>query len=105
MSEPEPVYLRVIKHPVFVGAVGICAAGAAGTVVMSQVQKKQTEQMRSLLSSKSGVGIDASILDEASPLSPHCYMLSSHCYMPLSLTRRVLSHLIATVQAFVRYLS
>ena len=76
MSEPEPIYLRVIKHPVFVGAVGICAAGAAGTVVMSQVQKKQTEQMRSLLSSKSGIGIDASILDEASPLSPHCYM---HC--------------------------
>jgi len=48
----------------FAGAVGICAAGAAGKVVMTQVQKKKTESMRSMLSSQAGIEIDASILDE-----------------------------------------
>ena len=49
---------------IFVGAVGLVAAGATGNVIMQQVQKKQTESMRTLLSSKSGLNIDASILDE-----------------------------------------
>jgi len=65
MSEPDALPLRIIKHPIFVGAVGLVAAGATGNVIMQQVQKKQTESMRTLLSSKSGLNIDASILDEA----------------------------------------
>jgi hypothetical protein len=64
MSEPDPIHMRVVKHPAFAGAVGIVAAGAAGNAIYQQVQKKQTESMRSLLSSNSGIDIDASILDE-----------------------------------------
>ena len=78
MSEPDPIYLRVVKHPAFAGTVGIVAAGAAGNAVYKQMQKKQTESMRSMLSSNSGIDIDASILDEvllaarAHPLKDGC---------------------------------
>ena len=65
VGEPDPIHIRVVKHPAFVGTIGICAAGYAGKVVVDQLQKKQAEQMRSVLSTKSGVDIDASILDEA----------------------------------------
>ena len=54
---------------------GICAAGAVGKVVMDQVNKKQTESMRSMLSSQAGIDIDASILDE---------VLSTHRHHPLA---------------------
>ena len=66
MPEPKKNTLQA-----FAGAVGICAAGAVGKVVMDQVNKKQTESMRSMLSSQAGIDIDASILDEVlSTLSP-----------------------------------
>jgi len=65
MSEPDPIHIRVVKSPIFQGSVGIVAAGAAGAAIYQQVQKKQTESMRSMLSSTAGVDLDASILDEA----------------------------------------
>jgi hypothetical protein len=65
MSEPEPLHIRVVQSPIFQGSVGIVAAGAVGGVVYQQMQKRQTESMRSMLSSKGGIDIDASILDEA----------------------------------------
>jgi hypothetical protein len=64
MSEPEPLHIRVVQSPIFQGSVGIVAAGAVGGVVYQQMQKRQTESMRSMLSSKGGIDIDASILDE-----------------------------------------
>ena len=64
MGEPEPLHLRVVKHPAFAGAIGLCATGFAGVKVMEQVNKKQASKMRDLLASSSGVDIDASILDE-----------------------------------------
>lgn len=64
MSEPEPLHIRIVQSPIFQGSVGIVAAGAAGSVVYKQIQKRQTESMRSMLSSNAGIDIDSSILDE-----------------------------------------
>lgn len=72
MSEPDALPIRIVKHPAFAGAVGLAAAGGIGKVVLTQVQKKQTDSMRSMLSSKSGIGIDASILDEV-PAHTHTH--------------------------------
>ena len=96
MSEPEPLHIRVVQSPIFQGSVGIVAVGAAGGVVYQQMQKRQTESMRSMLSSQAGIDIDASILDEVllrsrtlrgrrvcalSQALFHLYLFSS-CMMP-----------------------
>lgn len=67
LSDPnyKPPVLRVITHPAFVGGVGVVAAGGIGYLAYNKMEQKKAEEYRNLLKSKSGVSIDASILDEA----------------------------------------
>ena len=79
MSEPDPIHIRVVKSPIFQGSVGIVAAGAAGAAIYQQVQKKQTESMRSMLSSTAGIDLDASILDEVQLTQSVCAPALKDC--------------------------
>ncbi|EKX53128.1 hypothetical protein GUITHDRAFT_101565 [Guillardia theta CCMP2712] len=60
----KPLPLRVVTHPAFIGGAGIVAAGGVGYMLYQNVEKKKAEQLRQMLSQKSGIEIDASILDD-----------------------------------------
>lgn len=49
LSDPsyKPPVLRVVTHPAFIGGVGIVAAGGAGYLAYSSMEKKKAEEVKS----------------------------------------------------------